>query len=198
MRRTVFNTPVVRHFFHALSWVALKLTGWEIKGPPPAEKKYVLIGAPHTSNWDFPLGLAIFFVLKFDVTFLGKHTLFWGPFGVIMRWLGGLPVDRRSSHNVVEEMTKTMKDADRMILVIAPEGTRSKVDNWKRGFYHIAHGAGVPIYCGFVDFENKQAGIGPIFHTTGDVDKDMVELQAFYKGIKGKRPELGVLPHHKD
>lgn len=193
MRRTVFNTPGVRHFFLFISWFILKITGWTVQGPPPKEDKYVLIGAPHTSNWDFPLALAIFFILRFDARFLGKHTLFWGPFGVVMRWLGGLAVDRRSSHNVVKEMIKAFKDRDRLLLVIAPEGTRSKVDHWKRGFYHIAHGAGVPIYRGFVDFEQKVAGIGPIFHTTGDVEKDMKEIQAFYKGIKGKHPDKGTL-----
>ncbi len=187
MRRSVFNTPVISHFFTALSWTAFKLMGWSIEGRPPDIDKFVVIGAPHTSNWDFPLALATAFLLRLDFTWLGKDSIFTGPLNPLMRWLGGLPIDRSKSSNVVQSTIDAFNNHDHLIIAIAPEGTRSKVKKWKRGFYHIAYGAGVPIGRGFFDYEQKVIGFGPTFTPTGNVEKDMIEIQALYKGIKGRR-----------
>ncbi len=186
MQRTVFNTPVIRHFFVCISWTAFKVTGWRVVGGLPKDPKYILIGAPHTSNWDFPLALATAFLLPLNFYWLGKAALFKGPLGPIMRWLGGTPVDRSKSNNLVQSTIDTFGRHDRLIITIAPEGTRSKVKEWKKGFYHIAYGAGVPIGRAFLDYEHKTVGIGPTFHPTGNMDRDIAEIQAFYRDIKGK------------
>lgn len=185
MRRTVFNTPVVRHFFVAVSWIAFKIAGWNTESRPPEDKKYVLIGAPHTSNWDFPLALGTAFLLRLDFYWLGKDSLFKGPLNPVMRWLSGMPINRSKANNVVQSTIDTFNRHDRFIIVIAPEGTRSKVTEWKKGFYHIAQGAGVPISLGFLDYDRKIVGFGPTFYPTGNAEKDIEEIQAFYKGING-------------
>ncbi len=187
MRRTVFNTPVIRHFFVSISWIAFKVTGWKLEGSLPKDPKYVLIGAPHTSNWDFPLALATAFLIRLDFFWLGKHTIFKGPLNPLMRWLGGTPIDRSKSNNVVQSTIDIFNSHDHLIITIAPEGTRSKVKEWKRGFYHIAHGANIPICMAYLDYEHGIVGFGPIFHPTGDVEKDIKEIQNFYKDIKGKK-----------
>lgn len=186
MRRTFFNTPVIRHFFLALSWIGLKIAGWKLEGLPPKEAKYVLIAVPHTSNWDFPLTLALAFLLRFDIYWMGKDSLFKGPLGPVMRWFGGLPIDRSKANNVVQSTIDAFNHHDRLIVLIPPEGTRSKVAEWKKGFYHIAHGAGVPIGRGFLDYGRKVGGFGPTFYPTGDVDKDIADIQEFYQDITGK------------
>ena len=186
MRRTVFNTPVISHFFIGISWIAFKITGWKLKGCLPEYPKYVLIGAPHTSNWDFPLALATAFLIRLDFYWLGKDALFKGPLDPIMRWLGGTPVDRNTSNNVVQSTIDIFNQHERLIITIAPEGTRSKVKEWKRGFYHIANGAGIPIVQAFLDYEHGIVGFGPTFYPTGDIEKDIKEIQGFYNDIKGK------------
>ncbi|MCK5425982.1 MAG: lysophospholipid acyltransferase family protein, partial [Emcibacter sp.] len=172
MQRTVFNTPVIRHFFVGISWVAFKVSGWKLEGSLPKDPKYVLIGAPHTSNWDFPLALATAFLIRLDFYWMGKDALFKGLLGPIMRCFGGLPIDRSKSNNVVQSTIDAFNRHDRLTVVIAPEGTRAKVKEWKRGFYHIAHGAKIPIGRAFLDYDRKTVGFGPLFHPTGDVEKD--------------------------
>lgn len=186
MQRTVFSTPVISHFFVFISWIAFKFTGWRVEGRPPEEDKFVVIGAPHTSNWDFPLALATAFLLRLDITWLGKDSLFKGPLDPVMRWFGGLPVNRSKSSNVVQFTIDAFRCHDHLIVAIAPEGTRSRVKEWKKGFYHIAYGAGVPICRGYFDYDRRVIGFGPTFNPTGDVEKDMVEIQAFYKNIKDR------------
>lgn len=188
MQRTVYNTPVVRHFFLFVSWIGLKITGWKLEGNVPEEQKFVLIAVPHTSNWDFPLALSMAFIFRFEIYWMGKDSLFKWPFGPVMRWLGGLPIDRSKANNVVQSTIDAFNSHDRLVVLIPPEGTRSKVKEWKKGFYHIAHGAGVPVARGFLDFDRKVGGFGPTFYPTGDVEKDIEEIRAFYKGIKGKHP----------
>ena len=117
---------------------------------------------------------------------MGKDSLFKGPLGPVMRWLGGLPIDRSKANNVVQSTIDAFNSHDRLIVLIPPEGTRAKVSEWKKGFYHIAHGAGVPIGRGFLDFGRKVGGFGPTFYPTGDVDKDIAAIQEFYQDIKGK------------
>ena len=189
MRRTIYTTPIVRQLFWLLSWAGLKLAGWKIVGTPPKEKKFILVAVPHTSNWDFPITLAISFLCGFRLNWMGKSSLFKGPMGPVMRWLGGISVDRSKSNNLVQQVIDGMGQLDQCALAIPPEGTRSRTEKWKTGFYYIATGAGVPIGLAFLDYKHKKGGFGPTFYPTGDIDKDIEEMQAFYTGISGKRAD---------
>ena len=168
----------------------MTLTGWKFEGAIPDEPKFVMIIAPHTSNWDFIVGLWAYFALGFRASFLGKHTLFeYWPVAPFMRWLGGIPVDRSVSRDRVSEAVHAFEASDQLILILAPEGTRKFVPEWKTGFYHMAHNAHVPIMPVAFDFENKVVGLYPLFRTTGAADADIDALQNLYRGIKGKHPE---------
>ena len=167
----------------------MRVTGWKFEGALPNEPKFVAIVAPHTSNWDFPLGVIALFALGFRVSFLGKHTIFKWPLGIFMRWLGGIPVERSVSRDRVAETVAAFNNAKQLILVIAPEGTRTWVPKWKTGFYHVAHGAHVPIVPISFDFAKKVIAIGPPFTTTGDTDGDIERLKDFFRGAIGKHPE---------
>ena len=173
-----------------MAWLGLmflKILGWRVEGEIPPIKKFVMIAAPHTSNWDFPITLAVAFVLKIKICWMGKAAMFRWPFGASLRWLGGIPIDRGQSHHVVEQSVQAFKNWEKLILVVPPEGTRRKVHYWKTGFYHIASGAGVPIVLGFLDYRRKAGGIGPTFYPTGHMEEDMPQIQAFYATITGKR-----------
>ena len=183
---TVFDTPVVRTFFRIISIVILKLAGWRVSGETPSLPKFVMIAAPHTSNWDLPYTLFIAFVMKVKIYWMGKKEIFSPPFGPLFKWLGGIPIDRSKANGVVGQSIEQLKKAERLVLTVPPTGTRKKVMRWKTGFYHIAHGAGVPIVLGFLDYGRKMGGVGPIFHPTGDINADMKEIQAFYKDIQGR------------
>lgn len=185
-KQTIFKTPVVSGFFRYFFKICTRLIGWKIVGEKPADDKCVLIAAPHTSNWDFPTMMVAAFVLGMDVHWMGKHTLFpKGPLGAIMRWFGGIAIDRREARNTVEQMVAQYKKREQLLVLITPEGTRTRVDNWKAGFYHIAVGAGVPIYLGFVDTKTKQAGIMQAFYPTGDYQQDLPAIMQFYKDKQG-------------
>ena len=155
----------------------------------PNEPKFVIIVAPHTSNWDFPLGVAALFSLGVRLSFLGKHTIFKWPLGPFMRWLGGIPVERSVSRDRVSETIAAFNAADRMVLAIAPEGTRKRVEKWKTGFYHVAHGAGVPIVPVVFDFRTKTIRLEPPFRTTGDPSLDIPRIKEIFRGATGKNPE---------
>lgn len=170
------------------SLVVLRLSGWRIEGLAPSEPKYVLIAAPHTSNWDFPFTLMICFALRLNVYWMGKASLFPPVLGAIMRWLGGLPVNRERTGNLVQATVDAFNENARLTVIVPPEGTRGKVTHWKTGFYYIAQGAGVPIALGYLDFKRKVGGIGRVFQITGDIHQDMLEIQQFYAGIAGKNP----------
>ncbi|CBL45689.1 acyltransferase family protein [gamma proteobacterium HdN1] len=189
MRRTVYNTPILKQILTAVSWVGLKLAGWKLEGQPPVEKKYVLIAVPHTSNWDFPITLAMAFLFKFDIFWMGKDSLFKGAAGPIMRWLGGISVDRSSSNNLVQQTIDAFDQQQELVITIPPEGTRSRVEKWKTGFYYIALGAKVPIALGFLDYKRKVGGFGPTFYPTGNVEADIAEIRKFYKGISGRNED---------
>jgi 1-acyl-sn-glycerol-3-phosphate acyltransferase len=180
MRKTVFSTPIVTPILRAFSLAGLKLVGWSAEGEPLTHQRCVLIAAPHTSNWDFPLMIMIVLKLRLRIFWMGKHTLFPFPFGWLMKWLGGIPIDRKASHNVVNETVRQYRENDELIVLIPPEGTRAKVERWKTGFYHIASNDKVPILLGYVDSENKVAGFADFFTPTGDLEKDMVEIRQFY------------------
>jgi 1-acyl-sn-glycerol-3-phosphate acyltransferase len=179
------------------SW--LKLFGWRLEGTqPPFPKKFVFLAVPHTSNWDVPFMLAAAYVLDVRISWMGKHTLFEGPFGWAMRALGGLPVDRRAPQGLVQQVIDLFGEREELILGIPAEGTRRRVKFWKSGFYRIALGAGVPICLGFLDFEKKRCGLGPFLMPTGDVHADMEKIRAFYRDIRGKHPELESEPRLKE
>jgi 1-acyl-sn-glycerol-3-phosphate acyltransferase len=188
MHRTIFTTPVVNTLLRGFSIAFLKLTGWKVEGSlPPEARKCVLIAAPHTSNWDLPYTLMVSFVLRMDVYWMGKQSIFKPPFSNIMQWLGGIPVNREQSSNLVAASAEAIVKADGMVqLIVPPEGTRSKATYWKTGFYYIALGAKVPIMMAYMDYSQKRSGLGPLFYPSGDIDKDMVEIKAFYAQFKGK------------
>lgn len=186
MRRTIYNTPVIKQVMTVIAWTGLKVTGWKLEGQPPKENKYVLIAVPHTSNWDFPITLAMAYIFGFEIFWMGKDSLFKGAMGPIMKWLGGIPIDRTSANNVVQQTIDAFNANDQLVITIPPEGTRSKVDKWKTGFYYIAIGAKVPIGMGFLDHDRKTGGFGPTFYPTGDCEKDTAEMQKFYANITGR------------
>lgn len=168
----------------------LKTFGWESVGPMPEDlNKGVFIAAPHTSNWDLPLMLAVAFELEADLSWIGKHTLFEGPFGEFFKRLGGIPVDRRSRNNAVEQIAEEIRKRDRIFLSIAPEGTRSLTEYWKSGFYYIAKTANVPIICGFLDYKTKTGGVGRVIDSQRPIGVVMDEVREFYKDMQGYRQE---------
>jgi 1-acyl-sn-glycerol-3-phosphate acyltransferase len=191
MHRTLFDTPIVNTVLRAGSRGFLRLNGWKVEGSLPVEaRKCVLIAAPHTSNWDLPYTLMVAFVLNLHIYWMGKHSLFAFPFGPVMRWLGGIAVDRSRSTNLVSASAMALKAADGPVqLVVPPEGTRGRTTHWKTGFYYIALEAGVPIVLAYMDYARKVSGLGPVFVPTGDVDADMAEIKRFYAGVKGRRPQ---------
>ncbi len=191
MHRTIFTTPVVNTLLRGLSLAFLKLTGWKVEGSlPPDCPKCVLIAAPHTSNWDLPYTLMVGFALRLNLYWMGKASIFRPPFGGFMRWLGGISVDREKSNNLVAASVEALRAADgRVQLTVPPEGTRSKARYWKTGFYHIAQGAQVPIVMAYMDYSRKLSGLGPVFHPTGDIERDMEAIKAFYAPFKGKNPD---------
>ncbi len=201
MHRTVFSTPVIKPLLYWISLGFLKVIGWRKEGKLPDINQYVVIAAPHTTNWDFPITLALAFSFKCNVYWMGKDTLFKPPFGAIMKFLGGVPIDRSTSSNLVEQSIQAFGQNNKLVLVIPPEGTRKNVRYWKTGFYYIANGANVPIVMGFLDYKRKVGGIGHIFQPTGNIDTDMVAIQFFYANISGKYPEKSSLadisPHIK-
>ncbi|NVK21608.1 MAG: lysophospholipid acyltransferase family protein [Kangiellaceae bacterium] len=169
----------------------LRLMGWKVVGQLPEEqKKYVVIFAPHTSNWDFVLMLMVRFCFKMKVAYLGKHTLFKPPFGWFFRMFGGIPVERSAAHNVVDMAANIIKERDEIQFALAPEGTRSKKPYWKSGFYHIALKAEVPILLAYMDSSKGVLGLGPLFYPTGVVEEDLEFLRDFYKDKPGIKPEL--------
>ncbi len=170
--------------------VFLKFFGWRVEGMQPEMAKCVFIAAPHTSYWDTPFMLGVSYIMGVRLQFMVKHTMFWGPFGAFFHWLGGIPIDRRARHNTVDQCIQAFQERDHFILTVPPEGTRSQVDYWKTGFYHIAHGAGVPIVLGFLDFKRKVGGLGPAIWTTGDIHADVARIREFYLDVVGKNPEL--------
>jgi 1-acyl-sn-glycerol-3-phosphate acyltransferase len=163
--------------------------GWQHIGAPPVADKCVLVAAPHTSTWDLPAMLAFAWVGGMSPRWMGKHTLFTGLQGRALRWLGGIPIDRRAAHNVVLQMAEVFGRSDRLMLAIPVEGTRAHRDYWKSGFYHIAKEAQVPIVLTVLDWGRKEGGIGPTIWPSGDVDRDMDQIRAFYAGRQGRWPE---------
>ncbi len=191
MHHTIFDTPIVNTLLRALSIVFLKCTGWRVEGAlPPNGQKSVLIAAPHTSNWDLPYTLMVAFALRLNIYWMGKHQLFRFPFRGIMMWLGGIPVTRETSNNLVAASVAAIQAAQGPLqLIVPPEGTRNHNRYWKTGFYYIAVGARVPIVMAYMDYERKISGLGPVFQPSGDIEADMQAIKAFYAPFKGKNAD---------
>ena len=195
MHTTMFDTPILKTLLRWFSIVALKLAGWKAEGEIPKDlNKCVMIAAPHTSNWDLPFMLFIAFKLRAKIYWMGKEQIFKPPFKRLMMWMGGVPVNRSKANNMVQASIDAINENEQLFLIVPPEGTRSKVTYWKTGFYHIAHGAGVPILMGFLDYQNKRGGIKGTFTTSGDIDADMAKIKAIYAEISGKK----VDQYHSD
>jgi len=173
----------------AFGRLILKVMGWKITGGTPETPKYVLIAAPHTTNWDLVLMLAIAFVLGMQIRWMGKDALFNPPFGIVLKWLGGLSIDRSKTHNVVDAMASEFSKHERLILAVPPEGTRSRGDYWKSGFYYIARQAQVPVVMGFLDYKTRTGGFGPHLIPGDDLSADMDQFRAFYDTVSGKFPD---------
>lgn len=186
---SVFTTPVLTPLLRGLAWFLLRISGWTVQPDPRLKPPCVFIGAPHTSNWDFVLLLGAMLVLRLDMRWLGKHTLFRFPFGGLMRWLGGIPVDRSRAHNRVADLVAAFARDPNLFLCIPPEGTRKKVERWKTGFYRIAAGAGVPILMTVIDAERKSMRLLDVYQPSGDIDRDLPQIQAHYLGFRGLIPE---------
>ncbi len=172
-----------------LARVFLWLTGWEAEGARPAARRYVLIAAPHTSNWDLAYLLALAAVFDVRISWMGKHGLFRPPLGFAMRRLGGIPVVRHRRGDLVAQAARLLGDVDDLALVVPAEGTRGYVAHWKSGFYHIARSAGVPIVLGYLDYARRRGGFGPALLPSGDLRRDMDEIRDFYADKVGRYPE---------
>ncbi|MFD5224914.1 1-acyl-sn-glycerol-3-phosphate acyltransferase [Microbacterium sp. NPDC058342] len=171
---------------------------WTLKVESVPSRPTVLVGAPHTSNWDFVLMLAIAWRLRIDIRWLGKKSLFSGWRGPIMRAMGGIPVDRSDPSRVVEEIVTRVRDGESFCLVVTPDGTRQGHAHWKSGFYRIARETGLPVTLGYVDRTSMTTGLGPSWEVTGDVSADMDRIRAFYADKAGLRPEHRVEPRLRE
>lgn len=194
MARSVFTTPVLTPCLRLLANAWLKIAGWRVVARNIPDPPFIFIGAPHTSNWDFFLLLAGVLHTGLDVRWMGKHTLFPPGLGWFMRWLGGIPVNRSRAHNMVPRMAALLKAEPGTILCIPPEGTRSRVKEWKTGFYHIAAQARVPILMAVIDAERRQLRMLGEFHPGGDIEQDMAAIRARYREFRGLKPENASLP----
>jgi 1-acyl-sn-glycerol-3-phosphate acyltransferase len=172
----------------ALARLLLAAMGWKIEGHKPSHRKYVLIAAPHTSNWDFPMMILFAWAFGVSISWMGKESLFNPPLGWVMSALGGIPV-KRGNNNSVEGLVDSFKRRNALVLVVPTEGTRARADYWKSGFYHIARGAMVPIVPSYLDFGQKRGGFGPAMTATGNVRRDMALLREFYEPMSGLYPE---------
>jgi 1-acyl-sn-glycerol-3-phosphate acyltransferase len=172
-----------------LSTSLLSLFGWQVDKNLPEEEQIIIIGAPHTSNWDFPLTLLGLSAMGLRFSWIAKHTLFKGPIGLFFRTIGGIPVNRKARNGFLDEMVNAFSTRDRLTLAIAPEGTRSKTDHWKAGFYHIAVKANVNVCLGYIDYPTKTIGLGPTLIPTKDIVGDFEVIKAFYQGKTGKFPD---------
>lgn len=167
----------------------LALGGWKLQGDWPGLDKAVLLAAPHTSNWDGINMLATAGAYRIKLRWMGKKSLVQGPFGGIVRWLGCVPIDRSAAHDVVAQMKRAFAQEKRLVLAIPPEGSRARVTEWKRGYYHIAHGAGAPIVLAVLDYGARTITLSGVLETSGDYDADFAWIRTHYEGARAKYPE---------
>lgn len=183
------NAPASGLFKYWLARGWLWLSGWDVVGKVPENSSFVLVGAHHTSNWDFIYSLLAAFIFRVKISWMGKSSLFRWPVGGFMRALGGIAIDRSSPHGVVSQIARQLMHADKLVVMIAPDGTRKKTEHWKSGFYWIARKAQVPIVCAYLDYEHKQAGIGLSIIPGDNVKADMDRIRGFYANIPAKHPD---------
>lgn len=189
MYTTVYDTPIAKTLMRWLALMIFGLAGWKAEGQRPDISKYLIIAAPHTSNWDFLYTMCLAFIFRIKPLIMMKHTWFRWPLGTFFRWLGALPIDRSKSSNVVAQSIEAFHTQTHLVMVVSPSGTRKEVLYWKTGFYYIAKGAGVPIVLGYLDYRRKVGGIGPIVNPTGNIETDMKKIRNFYTDIRGKYPK---------
>ena len=168
-----------------LSRLILKLIGWKLDERVPETQRYVMIGYPHTSTWDFILGMMAKWAMGLPVNWVANHSMFWGPFKPIFIAMGGVPLNREKTTGFIQKNVELFAQREHFILGLMPEGTRSKTNHWKTGFYHIAHGANVPIALAYLDYKNKVIGIGEVIETTGDIHADFETIKIFYQDKTG-------------
>lgn len=167
----------------------LRLAGWRLEGEVPDLPKFVAIGAPHTTNWDFVLGMAAIWGWGLRVDWVGKHTLFRFPWGGVLRWMGGHPVERDAGGGHTARLVELLDSREKCVVALAPEGTRQMVTRWRTGFWHVAHGARVPICACYLDYARKVIGLGRVFETTGDLEADLARIREFYRDKTARFPE---------
>lgn len=178
-----------RFFYWLAHFLWYRLGGWKVVTPfPKGVKKAVIAAAPHTANEDFPVGIGAWYTEHKSAAFIAKKELFDGPMGFIFRSTGGIPIDRATSKNMVDQAADFFKDRDELYLVIAPEGTRAWRPRWKTGFYYIAKKAGVPIVLAYMDFAKKEVGLGELFYPTDDMEADFRYIESFYSKVTAKNP----------
>ncbi|MEO1435878.1 MAG: 1-acyl-sn-glycerol-3-phosphate acyltransferase [Bacteroidota bacterium] len=173
------------------TWL-LNISGWKINGDFPDLKKYIIVGAPHTSNWDFVIAILLKFSRKLKANYIIKKEWLRSPFGWFFKLTGAIPVDRKKSEGKVEAIARTCKEAEQFVVGIAPEGTRQRVEKISYGFYHIAHLAQVPLVLIRMDFGNRMYDILPPFFLSGDMDADLEKILAVFQGVQGKHPEMSI------
>lgn len=191
---TMLNTPIISSILRGIAHVLLKILGWKKIGELPRIPKYVIILAPHTSNWDVFYGVLLAYSLRADAYFMAKHQMFRFPFGPIVRWLGALSIDRSKSSNTVQSIISLYDTYSNFVIALAPEGTRKKVDKWKTGFYNIAMGANIPIVMTYLNYKTKSGGVGGVLYPTGDLEADFLKMKKVYKNAYGYYPEKATLP----
>ncbi|NDK54506.1 1-acyl-sn-glycerol-3-phosphate acyltransferase [Pontibacter fetidus] len=177
-----------------LSKLIFKVSGWKLNGTlTPENRRCVMIAAPHTSNWDFIYARAAFYLMDAPIRYTIKKEFMRFPFGGLLRSMGALPIDRSKNTKMVDAMIRIFKETPGdMCVMVTPEGTRKYQPRWRRGFYYVAEGAGVPIVLGYLDYAKKEAGIGPTIYPTGDIEADLEKIMAFYRTKTAKFPENGV------
>lgn len=186
--KTVHDTKYVRAALRRLALILFKFAGWKAEGQKPDIPKYIVIAAPHTSNWDFFYAICLALIFRMKPLFMMKDAWFFWPLGPVFRWLGAIPIDRSKSNSVVDRSIAVFEQRRELALVVPPSGTRKRVTHWRSGFYHIANGANVPILMGFLDYGRRVGGLGRLMRPTGNIDRDMREIRDFYRDIRGKFP----------
>ena len=167
----------------------LKTSGWRVEGEFPAHKKLLMAVGPHTSNWDFLVGVSVMLAMGFRTNWLGKHSLFVWPLKTLMRYLGGMPVNRKAAHGVVEQISEQFRQRDVMLLALSPEGTRRPTKKLKTGFLRIASRAEIPIFLVGFDYQRKTVVLSEVFQASGDIDEDEKVLRDYFRRFKGRIPE---------
>jgi 1-acyl-sn-glycerol-3-phosphate acyltransferase len=167
----------------------LRLSGWRLEGEKPQERRFVLVAAPHTSNWDFAYLIALAAISDLKISWMGKHVLFRPPLGWLMRRVGGIPIVRHRHSDTVSHMATAFEESESLALVVAVEGTRGYVPHWKSGFYHIARAAKVPIVLGYLDYARRRGGFGPVLSVSQDIGSVMDGIRSFYADKVGKYPD---------